>query len=36
MLYKWVRRGMHIGYWWESQKDWGGIDFIDVTQDRER
>jgi hypothetical protein len=21
MLHKWGRRGMHIGYWWESQME---------------
>jgi hypothetical protein len=21
LVYEWVRRGMHIGYWWESQKE---------------
>jgi hypothetical protein len=21
MQHKWGRRGMHIGYWWESQKE---------------
>jgi hypothetical protein len=21
--YEWRRRGMHIGYWWESQKEIG-------------
>jgi hypothetical protein len=21
MQYKWVRRGIRIGYWWESQKE---------------
>jgi hypothetical protein len=42
---------MHIGYWWESQKErdhregqdvggwtilgWDGIDWIDLTEDRE-
>jgi hypothetical protein len=60
---KWVghvarmgRRGMHIGFWWESRKakrplgrprrrwedirmdlretEWGGMDWIDLAQDR--
>jgi hypothetical protein len=38
---------MHIGYWWESQKErdnikmdfreigWDGVDLIDVAQDRD-
>jgi hypothetical protein len=21
MYHEWGRRGMHIGYWWESQKE---------------
>jgi hypothetical protein len=21
MLHEWGRKGMHIGYWWESQKE---------------
>jgi hypothetical protein len=52
-------RGMHIGYWWESQKKrdhwedqdlaewiilkwilretgWGGMDWIDLAQDRDQ
>jgi hypothetical protein len=53
------RRRMHIGYWWESQKErdhwedqdvggwiilklilremgWGGVDWIDLVQDRDQ
>jgi hypothetical protein len=50
------RIGMHIGYWWESQKErdqdvggwtilnwilerereWGGVDWIDMAQDRDQ
>jgi hypothetical protein len=53
------RRGMHIGYWWESQEGkrplgrrrrrwldnikmhlkeigWGGMDWIDLAQDRDQ
>jgi hypothetical protein len=51
-------RGIHIGYWWESQKErdhwedenigrwtvkidsreigWGGMDWIDLAQDRDQ
>jgi hypothetical protein len=35
MLHKWEKRGMHIGYWWEGQTEWGGIDLTDMAQDRE-
>jgi hypothetical protein len=37
---------MHIGYWWESQKErdhwedqdvgWDGVDWIDIAQDRDQ
>jgi hypothetical protein len=52
------RRGMHTGYWWESQKErdhweaqdaggwtilkwiletgWHGVDWMDMTQDRDK
>jgi hypothetical protein len=52
------RRGMYIGYWWETQKErplgrprrrwvdnikmdlrnigWDGMDWIDLTQDRDQ
>jgi hypothetical protein len=52
------RRGMHIGFWWESRKErplgrprrrwednirmdlreigWGGMDWIDLAQDRDQ
>jgi hypothetical protein len=51
------RTGMHIGYWWESQKErplgiprcrrvnikidlrkirWGGMNWIDLAQDRDK
>jgi hypothetical protein len=42
------RRGMHIGYWWESQKvrdnikmglreiGWDGMDWIDLAQDMDQ
>jgi hypothetical protein len=41
------RRGMHIGYWWECQKErehwedqdvgvWAGMEWIDLAQDRDR
>jgi hypothetical protein len=34
------RRGMHVGYWRESQNEreigWDGMDWIDLVQDRDR
>jgi hypothetical protein len=39
------RRGIYIGYWWESQKErdhwevqevgWGDMDWIDLAEDRD-
>jgi hypothetical protein len=58
MYYKWGIRGMHIEFWWESQKEWdhwedlevgrwiiikwltqtvwGGMDWVDLAQDRDQ
>jgi hypothetical protein len=46
MQHEWGRRGMHIGYWWESQKvrdhwedqhvGWDGMDWIDLAQDTDQ
>jgi hypothetical protein len=36
MQHKWKRRGMHIGYWWKSQKERDGMDWIDLAQDRDQ
>jgi hypothetical protein len=31
MYYEWERRGMHIGYWWESQKVRDHLEYLDVS-----
>jgi hypothetical protein len=48
MQHTWGQREIRIGYWWESQKERGhwedldveigldGVDWIDVSQDRDQ
>jgi hypothetical protein len=31
MQHEWGRKGMHIGHWWESQKNRGHYEDKDVT-----